>query len=84
MALSLKIVINGDTKMLRFMQDMSVHEAIKEIQSKTGVGGDDHGLFQPAGKEKLKRPTWFKETNSLMSYELSNGVIPIDNPRIRT
>ncbi len=74
MALSLKILLVGASqqKTMRFMQDMSVSEAIKEIREKTNVGGPDHGLFQPGEAERPAR--WLKENRTLALYQLENNV----------
>jgi hypothetical protein len=78
MALSLKIsIVNVDTsgqqKTMRFMNDMSIAEVCKEIQAKTGIGGPDHGLFQPASEKQPAR--WLKENKTLQSYGLLNMVL---------
>jgi hypothetical protein len=74
MALNLKIHINGDSKMMRFTQEMTVAEVIRDIQTKSKVGGDDYGLFDPGDKDKSKPPMWFKDNQPLMAYGITNGV----------
>jgi hypothetical protein len=76
MALSLKVflVSANQYKMMRFMQDMSVNEVVKEIQEKTNVGGADHGLFMPPDPEKLNPGKWLTDKYTLLYYNLSNGV----------
>eukprot|EP01124_Arcella_intermedia_P012007 TRINITY_DN1832_c0_g1_i1.p1 TRINITY_DN1832_c0_g1~~TRINITY_DN1832_c0_g1_i1.p1 ORF type:complete len:2470 (-),score=665.52 TRINITY_DN1832_c0_g1_i1:45-7454(-) len=76
--LSLKVFIQktGATKTIRLAGDMSVHEAIKEIQGKEAadMGLRDHGLFLPPNKETGKKGSWLDPSKSLRFYGIVTGM----------
>jgi hypothetical protein len=74
MSLSLKVYIisTGASRNHKFPPDISVQEALKDIREKSGVGGEDHGLFLPAGGKKGGR--WLKENTTLLANSLESGV----------
>jgi hypothetical protein len=77
MSLSLKIFLESTNqyKVMKFMQDMGVSEAIQVIREKTQVGGPDFGLFQPStNAEETTTARWLKENRTLQFYGLENGV----------
>ncbi len=53
---------------------MSVHEVTKAIQEKVGVGGKDHGIFQPIENDPTQMGRWLKPDKSLEYYDLKANV----------
>jgi len=72
MSLNLKVSIpaQGTTKVVRFTEQMSVHEACKVIQEKATQGGKDHGIFQPSEVEPNSMGRWLRPDKTLEFYDL--------------
>eukprot|EP01105_Mastigella_eilhardi_P018996 TRINITY_DN4445_c0_g3_i1.p1 TRINITY_DN4445_c0_g3~~TRINITY_DN4445_c0_g3_i1.p1 ORF type:complete len:2438 (+),score=701.53 TRINITY_DN4445_c0_g3_i1:98-7411(+) len=70
LTIKINIPAKSVTRALRFNKQMSVQEAINDIQEKTNEGGEDHGLFQPAGDKNAAR--WLVATKPLSAYDLVN------------
>jgi hypothetical protein len=51
---------------------MLISEVIKEIQTKTELGGADHGLYQRAAKGKKAR--WLQPNRTLRFYDITSNV----------
>jgi len=76
MSLNLRIDIKeqGVTKVLRFAEQMSVHEVCKAIMEKTGVGGKDHALFQPTTHEADPgMGKWLRPDRTLEYYDMKQN-----------
>jgi len=76
MSLNLRINIpsQGATKVIRFPESMSVHEACKTVAEKTTVGGKDHGLFQPKSPDVPEGVgKWLAPEKSLEFYDLKTN-----------
>jgi len=74
MSINLKIVVpaQGVTKVMRFAEQMSVHEVCKGIMEKVGIGGKDHGLFQPIPlADSCGR--WLKAEKTLEFYDIKSN-----------
>jgi len=74
--LSLRIFVQSSntTKTMRFGNDMSVGEMLKEIAEKGGVeGGKDHGLFSPPNKETGKKGFWLAKNRALRFYGIGSN-----------
>ena len=67
--LKVNVVKINQSKTLRFGPTMSVSEACRQIQEKTGEGGDDHGLFQ-RGIEGKRPSRWLRPERTLQYYDL--------------
>ena len=72
MSLNLRIkVYNGQgtaqqQKMMRFGEQMSISECLREIRDKTGVGGLDYGLFQSKSRRNREvKPRWLKNDQDI-------------------
>ena len=70
--LKVKIAKTGQTKVLKFAPNMSVAECCKNLLEKGVEGGQDHGLFQPAGPKNPAR--WLRNDRTLMFYDLQPNV----------
>lgn len=71
MSLNLKIKLGDSTKVMRFAENMSISEAVKVIQEKTGVGGKDHGLFKPSLESEKTVGQWMRVDKTLEFYDLN-------------
>eukprot|EP00727_Mastigamoeba_balamuthi_P000217 m51a1_g10192 hypothetical protein (1719) ;mRNA; r:16827-23324 len=73
MSITLKVnlVAKNATRAMRFTPEMSISEALKEINEKVGPdgGGADHGLFQRAVGTKTP-PRWLEPARTLAFYDL--------------
>jgi len=80
MALQLRVLIvsTGQTKAMRFNQNMSVSETLQEIREKTNEGGRDHGIMQPADPTSQRPARWLKPEKTLQFYNLyANDVLEL-------
>lgn len=78
MSLNIKIslVAEKTTKVIRFTENMSVHEACKVIQEKTSIGGKDHGLFKPSPEaDKSSVGQWLRPEKTLEFYDITTNDI---------
>ena len=76
MSLTVKVRLpqTGATKTMRLAENMSVHEALKTVQEKTGgegAGGKDHGLFKPLSEDSgAKGGKWLDPKRTLEYYDI--------------
>ena len=73
--LSLKISIGatGQVKTMRFVGNMSISDATKEIREKLEEGGHDHGLFQPASKKTGRGARWLQLNRTFNFFDIKTG-----------
>jgi talin len=72
LTLKIQIVRTNTLKAIKFAPTMSVSEACATIQEKTSEGGEDHGLFQPAGEAK-RGARWLRMDRTLQYYDLKTN-----------
>jgi len=72
LTLKIQIVRINQLKAMKFAPTMSVSEACAQIQEKTNEGGEDHGLFQPAGEGK-RSARWLRMDRTLQYYDLKTN-----------
>jgi len=80
MALQLRVLIvsTGQTKAMRFNQNMSISEMLQEIREKTNEGGRDHGIMQPADPTSKRPARWLKPQKTLQFYNLyTNDIVEL-------
>lgn len=58
---------------MKFAPLMSVSEVLNQIREKSGEGGEDHGLFQPAHEAK-RAARWLRPDRTLQFYDLRINV----------
>lgn len=72
LALKVKVVKTGQTKVMMFSPGMTVAEACTSIVEKGVEGGQGFGLFQAAGPKNP--PRWLRADRTLQFYDLNTNV----------
>eukprot|EP01091_Cochliopodium_minus_P013533 TRINITY_DN4387_c0_g1_i2.p1 TRINITY_DN4387_c0_g1~~TRINITY_DN4387_c0_g1_i2.p1 ORF type:complete len:2395 (+),score=901.68 TRINITY_DN4387_c0_g1_i2:60-7244(+) len=71
--MNIRVQIDGGaTKKMRFTSNMTVWEAIKEIQEKLEHEGEDHGIFLPHIEKICQMPKWLESNRTLEYYDLKS------------
>jgi hypothetical protein len=68
----IRVKFQDKEKSMKFSPDAPIWEIVKEIQEKTGEGGNDHLLYQPAQFGNKSR--WLLANHTLRFYDIQSNV----------